>query len=106
MAVPHIITSRPDIGYESRLEYDEELGVVGVQRQNVDAIKESANAQRNAWAPTTMKSTQDHREKVADIPAVMYYELLTRFGRPDQNPTAWWKWVREHNAFATTRRVL
>jgi hypothetical protein len=32
--------------------------------------------------------------------------LLGRFGRPDQNPTAWWKWVRENNAFATTRRVL
>jgi|TARA_R110000765_G_scaffold401839_1_gene497403 hypothetical protein len=107
MALDHILTSRPDIGYESRLEYDNDLGVVGVQRQNVDSIKESANADRNAWERGHLiGNTQNHREKIADIPVVMYFELIQRFGRPDQAPREWAKWLSENNAFLTTRRAL
>lgn len=103
----HVVTSRPEIGYESSIEYDNDLGVVGVQRQNVDAIKESVRAQNNAWqAGSLIGNTQRHQEKVADIPIVIYYDLLDRFGRPDQNPKAWFRWLRENSAFATTRRWL
>jgi len=42
-------------------------------------------------------NTQKHLQKVADIPAPIYYELIEKFGQPRDNPKAWKRWLNDYD---------
>ena len=50
------------------------------------------------WRPKSMiGNTQKHLQKVADIPAPIYYELINKFGQPRDNPKAWKRWLNDYD---------
>ena len=40
-------------------------------------------------------NTQKHHKHVAEIPAVIYYDMLRKLGQPSENPKAWKKWLND-----------
>lgn len=72
---------------------------------NVSPILESAKTEANAWRYGSMiGNTQAHQQKVAEIPAPLYHQLVQKFGQPRDNPSDWKKWLneRENRFFRTT----
>jgi hypothetical protein len=49
-------------------------------------------------------NTQRHQQKIAEIPSVIYYDLLKKFGQPRDNMKAWKRWLNDpdNRAFRTT----
>lgn len=71
--------------------------------QNTAAIQEQAKRERDAFeAGRLIGNTQRHRQKLATIPTSVYFQLLAKFGTPQQNPRDWQKWLSEHPDFKTT----
>ena len=71
--------------------------------QPVDNIKDAAKSEANEWRyGDLMGNTQKHKQKVGEIPAVIYYDLLKKFGQPRENPKAWLKWLEENKSFKAT----
>jgi hypothetical protein len=50
-----------------------------------------------------MTGTQKHMAHVAEIPNVLYNELVQKFGKPADNPKAWKQWLNsnENRVFRT-----
>ncbi len=74
-------------------------------QQDTSAIVDAAKAQEIDWRPGQMiGNTQKHQQKVAEIPNVIYYDLLKKFGDPKNNPKAWKAWLNDadNRAFRTT----
>ena len=74
-------------------------------QQDTSAIVDAAKSQEIEWRPGQMiGNTQKHQQKVAEIPNVIYYDLLKRFGEPKDNPKAWKAWLNDadNRAFRTT----
>ena len=64
-----------------------------VTEQKVDHILEHNKRQANDWRSGSMiGNTQHHHQKVAEIPATLYYDLIKKLGDPRQNLNAWKKW--------------
>lgn len=62
------------------------------------------NKQMNSdWRYGQMRGTQNHMAHVAEIPNVVYHELVKKFGKPSDNPKAWKQWLNnsENRAFRT-----
>lgn len=57
----------------------------------------------NDWRYGSMGGTQKHMAHVAEIPNVVYAELVKKFGKPSDNPKAWRQWLNdsENRAFRT-----
>lgn len=57
----------------------------------------------NDWRYGQMRGTQNHMAHVAEIPNVVYAELVKKFGKPSDNPKAWKQWLNdsENRAFRT-----
>lgn len=55
------------------------------------------------WQYGQMRGTQKHMAHVAEIPNVVYHELVKKFGKPSDNPKAWKQWLNdsENRAFRT-----
>ena len=71
--------------------------------QPVDNILDAAKYEANDWRyGDLMCNTQKHKQKVGEIPAVIYYDLLKKFGQPRENPKAWLKWLEENKGFKAT----
>jgi len=51
-----------------------------------------------------MGNTQRHQQKVAEIPATLYYDLVKKLGDPKHNMAAWKRWLNdpENRFFRTT----
>lgn len=65
---------------------------------NVDPIISNAKSEAADWRPKSMiGNTQKHLQKVADIPAPIYYELINKFGQPRDNPKAWKRWLNDYD---------
>lgn len=66
--------------------------------QNIDALVSKNKAEANEFRPGSLiGNTQNHRRKVADIPAGLYHELVTKMGRPQDNPKEWRKWLNDYD---------
>ena len=76
-----------------------------VTEQKVDHILEHNKRQANDWRSGNMiGNTQHHHQKVAEIPATLYYDLVKKLGDPRQNMNAWKKWLNnpENRFFRST----
>ena len=76
-----------------------------VTEQKVDHILEHNKRQANDWRSGSMiGNTQHHHQKVAEIPATLYYDLVKKLGDPRQNMNAWKKWLNnpENRFFRST----
>lgn len=60
----------------------------------LDSNKKQANEYK---AGSLVGNTQKHQRKVADIPTVIYLELIEKFGQPKDNPKAWRKWLNDYD---------
>lgn len=77
--------------------------------QNVDGIKDMAKEDlANHRLGSMIGNTQKHYQKVAEIPNTIYYDLLQKFGSPQQNPKAWFRWLQnsDNKSFRTTNGRL
>ena len=43
-----------------------------------------------------MTGSQKHMQHVAEIPNVIYNELLNKFGKLSENPKAWKQWLNDN----------
>ena len=67
-----------------------------VTEQKVDHILEHNKRQANDWKSGSMiGNTQHHHQKVAEIPATLYYDLVKKLGDPRHNLQAWKKWLTD-----------
>jgi hypothetical protein len=67
-----------------------------VTEQKVDHILEHNKRQANDWKSGSMiGNTQRHHQKVAEIPATLYYDLVKKLGDPRHNLQAWKKWLND-----------
>lgn len=95
---------------KTTMEYDQSADNFKiVTQQNIDPVKKMANEEMVSHTVGSMiGNTQKHHQKIAEIPTVIYYELLQKYGRPNQNPKAWLKWLQnsDNQAFRTTNGRL
>ena len=76
-----------------------------VTEQRVDHILEHNKRQANDWKyGNLLGNTQRHQQKVAEIPAALYYDLVKKLGDPKHNLKAWKRWLNdpENRFFRTT----
>ena len=67
-----------------------------VTEEKVDHILEHNKRQANDWkAGSMLGNTQHHHQKVAEIPATLYYDLVKKLGDPRHNLQAWKKWLND-----------
>lgn len=97
------------------LKHDAETGQTLTMNQNSDGITYIENSQKfdnllkinkhmaDDWRPGQMVGSQKHMAHVAEIPNVLYNQLVKKFGRPADNPEAWKKWLNdsENRVFRT-----
>ena len=92
------------------MEYDaNEQEYIIKTTQKIDPIKDLAKADLANHRPGDMiGNTQKHYQKIGEIPAVLYHDLLQKFGSPSQNPKAWFRWLQDadNKAFRTTNGRL
>ena len=98
------------VSKKTTMEYDaNEENYVYKTEQKIDRIKDYAKEHKDMHrAGDMMGNTQKHWQKVGEIPNVLYHDLLLKFGRPDQNPKAWLRWLqdKDNEAFRTTNGRL
>ena len=66
-----------------------------VTEQNVDPIVEQNKVYANEWRPGDYMTGSKHTHKVAEFPAVLYYELLKKLGEPQKNLAAWKRYLND-----------
>jgi hypothetical protein len=67
-----------------------------VTEQKVDHILEHNKRRANDWKyGNLLGNTQRHQQKVAEIPASLYYDLIKKLGEPHQNQKAWKRWLND-----------
>jgi len=104
------ILSTDGISKTTTMDYDankEEYIIETVQK--VDGIKDLAKEQlQEHRAGDMIGNTQKHWQKVGEIPNTIYYDLLQKFGSPQQNPKEWFRWLQDNDnkAFRTTNGRL
>lgn len=71
--------------------------------QNFDQLMRLNKQMNDDWRYGNMRGTQKHMAHVAEIPNVVYHELVKKFGKPSENPEAWKQWLNdsENRAFRT-----
>ena len=82
-------------GTKTDLRFDgDDMTVVTEQR--VDNILDHNKRLANEWKPgSQIGHTQRHHQKVAEIPAGLYYELVAKLGDPKNNLSAWKRWLND-----------
>lgn len=96
-----IISKSP--GKQTHIRWDGDDTTI-VTEQDVDLILSQNRRVANEWKAGDYQTGSDHTQKVAELPAVMYYELVSKFGTPDQNPSDWFKFFNdpENRGWRTT----
>jgi hypothetical protein len=104
------VISTDGISKKTTMEYDaNEQEYIIKTEQKIDPIKDLAKAQLDNHRPGDMiGNTQKHYQKIGEIPAVLYHDLLQKFGSPAQNLKAWYRWLQDvdNQAFRTTNGRL
>ena len=82
-------------GTKTDLRFDgDDMTVVTEQR--VDNILDHNKRLANEWKPgSQIGHTQRRHQKVAEIPAGLYYELVAKLGDPKNNLSAWKRWLND-----------
>ena len=80
-----ITVASDGISKKTTMEYDaNEEHFVYKTEQKIDPIRDLAKSQRDFHRPGDLiGNTQKHWQKVGEIPAVLYHELLLKFGEPN-----------------------
>lgn len=75
-----------------------------VTEQEVTPILEQNKIFQNEWKPGDYMTGSRHTHKVAEFPAVLYYDLVKKLGEPQKNPLGWKRWLNdpENRFFRTT----
>ena len=92
------LIKRDDVtGKETWVHFNDD-GMIVESKQNIDSLVSKNSEEANAFRPGSLiGNTQAHRRKVADIPSGLYHELLQKFGRPQDNPKEWRKWLNDYD---------
>lgn len=71
--------------------------------QRFDNLMKLNQHMNNDWQYGQMRGSQKHMAHVAEIPNVVYAQLVEKFGKPHENPKAWKQWLNdsENRAFRT-----
>ena len=105
-----IVVDTDGISKKTTMEYDaNEQEYIIKTEQNIDPVKDLAKNQLDLHRPGDLiGNTQKHFQKVGEIPAVLYHELMVKFGTPRENPKAWLRWLqdKDNEAFRTTNGRL
>ena len=74
-----------------------------VTRQDFGDLLKINKQMSDDWRYGQMRGTQNHMAHVAEIPNVVYHELVKKFGKPSDNPKAWKQWrnSNENRVFRT-----
>jgi len=92
-----LISADPEKGKKTFFHSDVDGNHVSTEI-NLDPIIDAAKREANDWRPGSLiGNTQKHKQKVAEIPAPLYYQLIEKFGQPKQNPKAWRKWLNDYD---------
>ena len=72
-------------------------------RQDFGDLLKLNKQMNDDWRFGQMTGTQKHMAHVAEIPNVVYAELIKKFGKPSDNPKAWKDWLNnsENRVFRT-----
>ena len=72
-------------------------------RQDFSQLLKLNKQMNDDWRYGQMTGTQKHMAHVAEIPNVVYHELVKKFGKPSDNPKAWKQWLNsnENRVFRT-----
>ena len=88
-----IITKTPN--KTTKLKYEDGKTFVETE-QNVDALLNDNKRKSNDYEKGKLiGNTQKHQQHIAHIPTVLFYELLKKFGHPQQNPKEWKKYLND-----------
>ena len=78
--------------------HDDDKGYVIEETQHVTPLLDENKRKANGWQYGQMTgNTQKHWQQVAEIPNVIYLQLVEKFGAPKDNPTAWKKWLNDYD---------
>ena len=66
-----------------------------VTEQNVNPILEQNKKFANEWKPGDYQTGSKHTHKVAEFPAVLYYDLVKKLGEPQKNLAAWKRYLND-----------
>ena len=74
-----------------------------VETQTFDPLLKLNKEMSNDCRKGQLIGSQKHMAHVAEIPNIIYNELVRKFGRPQDNPKAWKQWLNsnENRAFRT-----
>jgi len=84
---------------------DDPDGLGIVSEQYVTPTLDAAKREANEWRPNQMVGdTQQHHQKIGEIPTVIYFDLLAKFGQPKHNKAKWLRWLQDpdNKDFRTT----
>tara|TARA_B100000287_G_scaffold414575_1_gene447286 strand:- start:3999 stop:4325 length:327 start_codon:yes stop_codon:yes gene_type:complete len=99
-----LLSSDPLTGKKTYLTDDAD-GLGFETEVNVDPVLKGAKMQESEWKPNQLiGNTQRHKQKIAEIPMPLYFDLLKKFGNPKDNPKDWKKWLQnpDNKHFRTT----
>ena len=93
-----LVHKDPITGKETWCHYQDDGGFIFETTQNIDALlKENKKQANNYRAGSLLGNTQKHHQKVADIPAALYHQLVEKLGQPRDNPKGWRQWLNDHD---------
>ena len=86
-------------GRRTKLIYEDGRPII-LMEQNADPITKQAHELARE-TPSRQLGSQNHRRHIAEIPAIIYHDLVQRFGLPRHNPRDWAAWFNnaENAAF-------
>ncbi len=67
-----------------------------VESQTFDPLLKLNKHMSDDWKPGQLIGSQKHIAHVAEIPNIIYNELVQKFGRPNDNPKAWKQWLNDN----------
>ena len=105
--VKRVINVNSLTGGGTTMETRPEGGFLIKTETDIEPVKTVAKAEANEHRKGSMiGNTQKHHQKIGEIPLPIYHQLLEKFGRPNDNPKEWKKWLMINSAFRTTTGKL
>ena len=98
-----LLTEAP--GKKTYIQFDGDNKTIVTEQQVAPIIEQNKRAANNWKYGTMLGNTQRHQQKVAEIPATLYYEMVKKLGEPrHDNLKAWKRWLNdpENRAWRTT----
>ena len=98
-----VLSIDPITGKELYLHQNADGTEVIEQTQHFDSLIKLNKHMADGWQKGQMRGTQIHMAHVAEIPNIVYAHLVSKFGKPADNPRAWKQWLNdsENRAFRT-----